>query len=140
MNFYAYVPGLRLPMCISETIIFILPYRLHSFHCLFIIHSMMNMGCGHFLSLAKFPRILVKLMELIILFFSCLQVSKLLFLLLLIDSASKREKATKKITVSSFINQHGFIRLERISWKLSDVVRANKFILYAENDLTIKIL
>lgn len=53
-----------------------------------------------------------------------------LFLLLLIDSASERKKKPQKFSVLSFINQHGLIHLDRISWKPNDIVRANKLKLY----------
>lgn len=105
MNFYAYVPGLRLPMCISETIIFIERYVYISFvvYSLFIRYEHGHETKGHgirpfFIACDLFSFEFWWNWSFNI---SMLQVSNILafnaklFLLLLIESANERNKATK---------------------------------------------
>lgn len=139
--FNAYVPGLRLPMCISETIIFIDWYVYISlFLSLFIHYSFsIKMGIRHktwgkgarataiFLSLALFFSSFEFWWNRMITIFSSWKYRILAFI---IESASERQKKPQKFPVLSFINQYGFIHLDRISWKPNDIVRANKLNLY----------
>lgn len=134
MNFYAYVPGLRLPMCISETIIFTERICLH-FQYEHEHRSQRSIGLRPLFYRLRFFPLNFKFWwnwSFYIFHVAGIEYWHLIrnYFYYYSSSRQAREKKPKKFSVLSFINQHGLIHLDRISWKPNDIVRANKINLY----------